>query len=70
MHQPLGGAEGQASDMEIQAREILRMREMLNQMLMDNTGQPLERIVKDTDRDYYMSAAEAKEYGLVDQVLK
>jgi ATP-dependent Clp protease protease subunit len=70
MHQPLGGAEGQASDMEIQAREILRMREMLNKMLMDNTGQPLERIVKDTDRDYYMSAQEAKEYGLVDQVLR
>lgn len=70
MHQPLGGAEGQASDMEIQAREILRMREMLNQMLVDNTGQSHDRIKKDTDRDYYMSAAEAVEYGLVDKVLK
>lgn len=70
MHQPLGGAEGQASDIEITAREILRLKEMLTQMLTENTGQDRERVEKDTDRDYYMSAAEAVEYGLVDKVLK
>lgn len=70
MHQPLGGAEGQASDMEIQAREILRMKEMLTDILVKNTGQNIERVTKDTDRDYFMSAAEAKDYGLIDGVLK
>jgi ATP-dependent Clp protease protease subunit len=70
MHQPLGGAEGQASDMEIQAREILRMKEMMTGILVANTGQKAERIIKDTDRDYYMSAQEAKDYGLIDKVLK
>ena len=70
MHQPLGGAEGQASDMEIQAREILRMKEMLTDILVKNTGQSIERVTKDTDRDYFMSAAEAKDYGLIDGVLK
>jgi ATP-dependent Clp protease protease subunit len=69
MHQPLGGAEGQASDIEITAREILRLKEMLTQILIDNTGQKRPRIEKDTDRDYYMSAKEAVEYGLVDKVL-
>jgi ATP-dependent Clp protease protease subunit len=70
MHQPLGGAEGQASDLEIQAKEILRMKEMLTEILVNNTGQKRERVEKDTDRDYFMSAQEAKEYGLVDKVLK
>lgn len=70
MHQPLGGAEGQASDIEITAREILRLKEMLTQILTDNTGQKKSKVEKDTDRDYYMSASEAVEYGLIDQVLK
>ena len=70
MHQPLGGAEGQASDIEITAREILRLKEMLTQILIDNTNQGRERVEKDTDRDYYMSAAEAVEYGLIDNILK
>ena len=69
VHQPLGGAQGQASDIEIQAKEILRLRGLLNQILADNTGQPLERIATDTDRDRYMTAAEAKEYGLIDEVM-
>lgn len=70
IHQPLGGAEGQATDIEIRARRILKMRDKLNQILSERTGQPLERIEKDTDRDYFMSAAEAKEYGLIDQVIE
>ncbi|WP_059048817.1 ATP-dependent Clp endopeptidase proteolytic subunit ClpP [Paenibacillus senegalimassiliensis] len=70
IHQPLGGAEGQATDIEIRARRILKMRDKLNQILSERTGQPLERIEKDTDRDYFMSAAEAKEYGLVDKVIE
>ncbi|WP_018751843.1 ATP-dependent Clp endopeptidase proteolytic subunit ClpP [Paenibacillus sanguinis] len=70
IHQPLGGAEGQATDIEIRARRILKMRDKLNQILAERTGQPLERIEKDTDRDYFMSAAEAKEYGLVDKVIE
>lgn len=69
MHQPLGGAQGQASDIAIQAQEILRLRSTLNEILSHHTGQPLERIEKDTDRDIYMGAEEAKEYGLVDEVL-
>ena len=69
IHQPLGGAQGQASDIHIHAQEILRMRKMLNGILSKHSGQPLERIEKDTDRDYIMTAAEAKEYGLVDAVL-
>ncbi len=69
VHQPLGGAQGQASDIEIQAKEILRLRFILNYILAKNTGQPLERIATDTDRDRYMTAAEAKEYGLVDEVM-
>lgn len=69
IHQPLGGAQGQATDIEIQAREILYLKNMLNQHLAAQTGQPLERIERDTDRDFFMSAAEAKDYGLVDQVI-
>jgi len=67
--QPLGGARGQATEIEIAAREIIKTREQLNRILAENTGQPLERIERDTERDYYLSAAEAKEYGLVDQVI-
>lgn len=69
MHQPLGGAQGQATDVEIQAKEILRLRDRLNQIMMDHTGQTLEVIERDTDRDFYMDAHAAVEYGLVDQVL-
>jgi len=69
IHQPLGGFHGQASDIDIQAREILKMREVLNGILAEHTGQPLDKIQNDTDRDYFMSAQEAKEYGLVDEVL-
>jgi len=69
IHQPLGGARGQASDIEIQAKEILYLRERLNAILSERTGQPVEAIAKDTDRDYFMSAEQAKEYGLVDQVI-
>jgi len=68
IHQPHGGAGGTSKDIEIQAREILRLRDRLNQILSKHTGQPLDRIEKDGDRDYFMSAIEAKEYGLVDQV--
>ncbi|EGL14444.1 ATP-dependent Clp endopeptidase proteolytic subunit ClpP [Paenibacillus chitinolyticus] len=70
IHQPLGGAEGQATDIEIRARRILKMRENLNKILAERTGQPLERIDKDTDRDYFMSAAEASAYGLIDKVIE
>jgi ATP-dependent Clp protease protease subunit len=69
MHQPLGGAQGQASDIAIQAKEILRLRTTLNGILSHHTGQPVERIELDTDRDIFLSADEAKEYGLVDEVL-
>jgi len=70
MHQPLGGAQGQASDIEIQAKEILRLKESINHILSDATGQDIETIIKDTERDFYMSAKEAVEYGLVDKVLE
>ena len=70
IHQPLGGFQGQASDVDIHAREILRTRERLNAILASHTGQPLERIRTDTDRDRFMEAGEAMEYGLVDQVLE
>jgi len=69
MHQPLGGAQGQATEIEIQAKEILRLREDLNQILSNHTGQPIERIAEDTERDRYMTALQAKEYGLIDEVL-
>ena len=69
IHQPSGGAQGQASDIQIQAREILRLRERLNEILANNTGQPVERIAIDTERDNFMSAEDALSYGLVDKVL-
>jgi len=69
IHQPSGGSQGQATDIEIQAREILKTREQLNKILAERTGQPLDRIERDTERDYYMSAEECKEYGLIDQVI-
>jgi len=69
IHQPLGGAQGQAVDIEIQAREILFLKETLNGLLADHTGQPLERIAEDTDRDYFLSPPEAVEYGLIDRVV-
>jgi len=69
MHQPLGGAQGQATEIEIQAREILRLREDLNQIMAFHTGQTLERIAEDTERDRYMTPDQAREYGLIDQVL-
>ena len=69
LHQPWGGVGGQASDIEIQAREILRMRDLLNEMLSADTGQPVDRIQKDTDRDFVMTAEEAVAYGLVDEVI-
>ncbi len=69
MHQPMGGAQGQASDIEIAAREILRMQDKIRNILARNTGQTVEKIAQDTDRDYYLDADQAKEYGLVDEVL-
>jgi ATP-dependent Clp protease, protease subunit len=69
IHQPLGGAQGQAIDIEIQAREILYIKAKLNQLMANHTGQPLERIEADTERDFFMSAEEAKNYGLIDQVI-
>jgi ATP-dependent Clp protease, protease subunit len=69
VHQPMGGARGQASDVEIHAREILRMRAMLNELISKHTGQSLERVEKDTDRDYFMGAQEAKTYGIIDEVV-
>jgi ATP-dependent Clp protease, protease subunit len=70
IHQPMGGFQGQASDIEIQAKEILRMKETLNMILKHHTGKGLEQISKDTDRDYFMSGQEAKEYGIVDHVIR
>jgi ATP-dependent Clp protease protease subunit len=70
IHQPLGGAQGQASDIEIQAREILRLKARLNSIMSENTGKPLEVIEHDTERDFYLDADQAVEYGIVDQVLK
>ncbi|HVP63041.1 MAG TPA: ATP-dependent Clp endopeptidase proteolytic subunit ClpP [Myxococcaceae bacterium] len=69
IHQPMGGAQGQATDIEIQAREILRMKGRLNEIIARHTGQPLERVEKDSDRDYFMGAAEARAYGIVDEVV-
>lgn len=70
IHQPLGGTEGQASDIAITAKNILRLRDVLNQMMAKNTGRPLAQVEKDTDRDFYMSADEAKKYGIVDEIYK
>ncbi|NOX37357.1 MAG: ATP-dependent Clp endopeptidase proteolytic subunit ClpP [Calditrichaeota bacterium] len=69
IHQPLGGVEGQATDIDIHAREILKIRERLNRILAERTGQPIEKIEQDTDRNFFMSATEAKEYGLIDKIL-
>ncbi|MDD3845356.1 MAG: ATP-dependent Clp endopeptidase proteolytic subunit ClpP [Syntrophorhabdaceae bacterium] len=70
IHQPLGGAQGQASDIDIQAKEILRMREAINAILAAHTGQPLEKVARDTERDYFMDAQQGIEYGIVDQILE
>lgn len=70
IHQPAGGIQGQATDIDIQAREILRMKEILNKLLSKHTGQPLERVARDTERDFFMSAEEAKEYGIIDEVYR
>ncbi|MCD6167786.1 MAG: ATP-dependent Clp endopeptidase proteolytic subunit ClpP [Caldiserica bacterium] len=70
IHQPWGGVQGQAKDIEIVAREIMRIKSTINEILSHHTGQPMEKIEKDTDRDYYMTAQEAKEYGIVDEVFK
>src|SRR2546426_9748886 len=69
IHQPLGGVQGQATDIDIQAREILRMREELNRILLHHTGQSMEKIQRDTDRDFFMTAEQAKEYRIVDDVI-
>ncbi len=69
LHQPMGGFQGQAADVDIQAKEILRMREELNLILVNHTGREVEQIQRDTDRDFFMSGAQAKEYGLVDEVI-
>ena len=70
IHQPHGGAQGQATDIEIQAREILYLRERLNKIMSGHTGQPLEKISRDVERDFFMSAEQAKDYGLIDQILE
>ena len=69
IHQPLGGVQGQASDIEIHTKEILYQKEKLNRILHQHTGQPMERIIKDTDRNYFMNAEEAKEYGIIDEII-
>ena len=69
IHQPLGGFQGQATDVDIQAREILRLREELNEIMAHHTGQNIDRINRDTERDFYMSGEQAKEYGLIDAVI-
>ena len=69
IHQPLGGAQGQASDIKIQAEQILKIKDVINKILSDNTGKPIEQIEKDTNRDYYLTPEEAKNYGLIDEIL-
>ena len=69
IHQPMGGAEGQATDIDIQAREIMRLRQELNEIFAKHTGQPLEKIRKDTDRDFFMSTEQAKKYGIIDEII-
>lgn len=69
IHQPIGGARGQAEDIRIQAEKIIEIRERINKILAERTGQPLEKVAKDTDRDYYMTAEEAKRYGIIDEVI-
>ncbi|KFI34858.1 Clp protease ClpP, partial [Peptococcaceae bacterium SCADC1_2_3] len=68
LHQPLGGVQGQATDIDIHAREILRMKDTLNELLAKHTGQPKDRITRDTERDFFMSAQEAKDYGIIDEI--
>ena len=70
IHQPLGGAQGQASDIEIQAKQIQKIKSKINNILSEQTGKPLSQVEKDTDRDYYMSALESKDYGLIDKVIE
>lgn len=70
IHQPMGGIQGQATDIDIQAKEILRLKMAINEILAQHTGQPLERIEKDTDRDFFMSAEQARDYGIIDRVIK
>ncbi|HWO75325.1 MAG TPA: ATP-dependent Clp endopeptidase proteolytic subunit ClpP [Bacillus sp. (in: firmicutes)] len=70
IHQPLGGARGQATEIEISAKRILKLREHVNQIIAQRTGQPLDKVAKDTDRDYYMTAEEAKEYGIIDEIIR
>jgi ATP-dependent Clp protease, protease subunit len=70
IHQPLGGFQGQATDIDIQAREILRLKDELNQILANLTGQPLEKIMADTERDYYMTGDQAKQYGIIDEIIE
>ncbi|WP_099353253.1 ATP-dependent Clp endopeptidase proteolytic subunit ClpP [Fredinandcohnia onubensis] len=70
IHQPLGGVRGQATEIEISAKRILKLREHTNQIISERTGQPVEKVAKDTDRDYFMSAEEAKEYGIIDGIIK
>jgi ATP-dependent Clp protease protease subunit len=70
IHQPLGGARGQASEIEISAKRIIKLREHINQIISDRTSQPVEKVARDTDRDYFMSAEEAKEYGIIDEIIK
>jgi ATP-dependent Clp protease protease subunit len=70
IHQPLGGAKGQATDIQIQAEHILKTKDRMNRMLSENTGRPLEKIKQDVERDYFMTALEAKEYGIIDEVIE
>jgi len=70
IHQPLGGAEGPVTDVEIRAKELMRIKNLLNEILSKHTGQPLKKIEKDTDRDFFLSAEEARDYGIVDKVLE
>ena len=70
IHQPLGGFQGQATDIDIQAKEILRLKDELNQIMAELTGQPIERILADTERDYYMTGQQAKEYGIIDEIIQ
>lgn len=70
IHQPLGGAKGQATDLEISAKRIIKLRKHINEIISERTGQPLKKVTEDTDRDYFMSAQEAKEYGIVDEILR
>jgi ATP-dependent Clp protease, protease subunit len=69
LHQPLGGARGQATEIEISARRILKLKDHINQIISERTGQPIEKVAKDTDRDYFLSASEAKDYGIIDEII-